>query len=125
MVSPTCRSIWLLFVFGIVVVVCEASCAEDLPISGAIQVTPASLTLKHHRYEQSLIVSGRTAEGLAVDLTDGAVIRSSDESVAIVKQGWITPLKSGEAKIVVQAAGQTVEVPLKIELPAAELPYSF
>ena len=56
--------------------VCMASCcvallcwlsspvtAEDLPITGTIQVTPSSLTLKHHRHEQSLIVSGRTAEG--------------------------------------------------------------
>ena len=125
MVSPTCRIFCSLFALGLIAVWSEASFAEDLPISGAIQVTPASLTLKHHRYEQSLIVSGRTAEGLAVDLTDGAVIRSSDESVAVVKQGWVTPLKSGETKLVVQAAGQTVEVPIKIELPAAELPYSF
>ncbi len=125
MVSPIRNSVRPLFAFGLLAVWCASSLAEDLPITGAIQVTPSSLTLKHHRYEQSLIVSGRTAEGLAVDLTDGAVIRSSDETVAVVKQGWIMPLKTGETKLVVQAAGQTVEVPLKIELPAAELPYSF
>ena len=125
MVSPTCRTVRSLFALGLLAVWCGPSLAEDLPITGSIQITPASVTLKHQRHEQSLIVSGRTAEGLAVDLTESAVIRSADESVAVVKQGWITPLKSGETKLVVQAAGQTVEVPVKVELPAAEVPYSF
>lgn len=125
MLSPTYRSACLLLALFLLAVSCEASLAEDAAISGAIQVTPSSVTLKHHRHDQSLVISGRTAEGLAVDLTDSAVIRSSDETVAIVKQGWVTPLKSGEAKLVVQVVGQTVEVPVKVELPATEASYSF
>jgi len=113
---------WMVSVFSLLR---GLAAAEDLIVSGTIQVAPASVTLKHHRHEQSLIVSGRTAEGLAVDLTDSAVIRSADESVAVVKQGWVTPLKSGETKLVVQAAGQTVEVAVKVELPAEPAPYSF
>lgn len=125
MVPRNLPFICLLVLSGLFSVECSSALAEEHPIAGAIQVTPASVMLKHHRHEQSLIVSGRTAEGTAIDLTNVAVVRSNDETVVAVKEGWVSPLKSGETKLIVQAAGQTIEVPVKVELPAVEAPYSF
>lgn len=99
--------------------------AEPLPISGGIQVVPSALKLIHHRHEHSLIVSGKTSEGIAVDLSSQAVMTSADPTIAAVENGWVKPLKSGQTQIVVQAAGQTVNVPVTVELPPAERPYSF
>lgn len=101
------------------------SMADQLPLSGNIQVSPATLKLIHHRHEHSLTVSGRTADGFAVDLTPQATLSSADPTIAVVENGWVKPLKSGQTQITVQAAGQTVQVPVNVELPAAEKPYSF
>ena len=110
----------LLFVFA----ACLPAFAE-LPISGNIQVAPPALKLIHHRHEHSLIVSGKTADGIAVELTGQATLTSADPTVAVIENGWVKPLKSGQTQIAVQAAGQTVQVPVIVELPPVEWPYSF
>ena len=99
--------------------------AEQLPISGYIQAAPSALKLIHHRHEHSLTISGRTADGFAVDLSKQATLTSADPTIATIENGWVKPLKSGQTQITVQAAGQTVQVPVVVELPAVERPYSF
>ncbi|MBC7817858.1 MAG: DUF1553 domain-containing protein [Planctomycetaceae bacterium] len=94
-------------------------------ISGNIQISPAALKLIHHRHEHSLTISGRTADGFAVDLTQQATLTSADPTIATIENGWVKPLKSGQTQVTVQAAGQTVQVPVVVELPAAERPFSF
>ena len=101
------------------------SFAEQIPVDGNIQVVPSSLKLIHHRHEHSLIVSGRTADGFAVDLSQAAVLSSNDSSIAVIENGWVKPLKSGQTQITVQAAGQTVQVPVTVDLPPTERPFSF
>ena len=99
--------------------------AEQLPISGYIQAAPSALKLIHHRHEHSLTISGRTADGFAVDLSKQATLTSADPTIATIENGWVKPLKSGQTQITVQAAGQTVQVPVVVELPTVERPYSF
>ncbi|TXT32941.1 MAG: hypothetical protein FD138_2000, partial [Planctomycetota bacterium] len=99
--------------------------ADLLPISGNVQVAPAALKLTHHRHEHSLIVSGKTADGIAVDLSSQATLTSADPTIADIENGWVKPLKSGQTQITVQADGQTVQVPVVVELPAVEKPFSF
>ena len=101
----------------------DASSAE--PTVGPVAVSPANLRLVHPRRPHSITVAGRSADGLAVDLTSVATIKSADETVVVVEIGWVRPLKSGATKVIVQAAGQTVEVPVQVELPAAEPAWSF
>ena len=50
---------------------------------------------------------------------------SADPTIATIENGWVKPLKSGQTQITVQAAGQTVQVPVVVELPTVERPYSF
>lgn len=99
--------------------------AEQLPISGNIQAVPSALKLIHHRHEHSLTISGRTADGFAIDLSKQATLTSADPTIATIENGWVKPLKSGQTQITVQAAGQTLQVPVVVELPAVERPYSF
>ncbi|MFM9962291.1 MAG: DUF1553 domain-containing protein [Planctomycetaceae bacterium] len=98
---------------------------QSQPISGSIQINPAALKLIHHRHEHSLSISGRTADGFAVDLTQQATLTSADPTIAVVENGWVKPLKSGQTQITLQAAGQTVQVPVTVELPPTEKPFSF
>ncbi|MCX7419215.1 MAG: DUF1549 and DUF1553 domain-containing protein [Planctomycetia bacterium] len=99
--------------------------ADQPQVSGSIQAVPSALRLIHHRQEHSLTINGRTADGFAVDLSKAATMTSADPSVAAVENGWVRPLKSGQTQITVQASGQTVQVPVMVELPAVERPYSF
>ena len=103
----------------------SASADQPMEISGNIQIAPPSLKLNHHRHEHSLIISGKTADGIAIDLSGQATLTSADPTIAVIENGWVKPLKSGQTQITVQAAGQTVQVPVVVELPAVERPYSF
>lgn len=101
--------------------------AEPVPqiAAGSIRVSPSTLRLTDTRRPHSLIVQGRTDEGIAVDLTSSAIVRSNDKTIAVVENGWVRPVKSGQAKITIDAGGQALEVPVQVELPAAERPWSF
>jgi len=104
---------------------CLGVSAQAAEVSGQVEVVPPALKLTQHRYEHSLVVSGRTADGFAIDLTQQAMLTSADPSLAVVENGWVRPLKSGHTYIDVKAAGQTVQVPVVIEIPATELAMSF
>jgi hypothetical protein len=102
-----------------------ADAATPVPV-GELQVQPASLTLTHPRRPHSLLVSGRSADGLSLDLTEQATYRSSNDKVTKVDvHGWVRPIASGDADITVTAAGKSVVVKVAVKLPAKESPYSF
>jgi hypothetical protein len=98
---------------------------ESRAPAGAVQVAPAVVRLRHHRDWQSLTVSGRTADGFALDLTSQTTFRSGDETVAVAENGWVRPIKSGKTTITATAAGQTATIAVEVELPASARPYSF
>lgn len=95
-----------------------------LPPVASISVEPASLQLMDSRDAQTIIVTGKTADGLGVDLSPKAKITSSSPIVRIDSEGYIHPLKSGKAEILVTAAGRTARVPVEVK-GAANLPVSY
>lgn len=97
----------------------------DRTPAGPVSVSPAAVRLIHHRQGQSLLVTGRTSEGISLDLTADAKYQVVDANVAVIENGVVRPLKSGETRITVAIAGQTIEIPVKVEIPPAEPPYSF
>ncbi len=102
--------------------------SADAPVrtpAGNIVIVPSVVKLTDVRQPQSVLVMGRTADGFALDLTDQAVMKSVDESIAVVEAGWVRPLKTGETKITVQSNGQNLEIPVSVVLPPLERPYSF
>jgi hypothetical protein len=95
-------------------------------VVGDIHVQPAELVLTHPRRPHSLLVTGRSAEGLSLDLTAQASYRSSNDKVAAVSVlGWVRPVGTGTADITVTAAGKAAVVKVAVKLPAREPPVSF
>ncbi len=114
----------LLGLFLTPVAIADEPAIDRTPV-GAVSLNPAAIRVLHQRQGQSLVLTGRTAEGISLDLTADATFQVADPTIAVVENGFVRPLKSGETKITAVVAGQTLEVPVKIELPAVEPPYSF
>jgi hypothetical protein len=84
------------------------------------------MELRHHRHLHSLQVLGTTADGLSIDLRSQATFTSGDPKIAAVDAaGWVRPVASGETRITIAVAGQTLTVPVKVQLPPKEPPASF
>jgi hypothetical protein len=100
--------------------------AQDAVPAGPITIHPPAVELRHPRQPQSLQVLGMSADGFSLDLSSAAKFTSADPNIAAVdEQGWVRPVASGQTQVTVVAAGQTVAVPVKVQLSAAEPPYSF
>lgn len=107
-------------------VVAVGAHAEQPSLASDLQVQPATVVLTHPRQPQSLLVTGRSAAGLSLDLTAQTVYRSSNEKVARVRApGWVQSVGTGEAEIAISAQGKTAVVKVTVKLPAKEPPYSF
>ncbi len=99
--------------------------APPVPV-GDLRVQPASLRLTHPRRPHSLLVAGRSADGLSLDLTAQAAYRSSNDKVVKVDvHGWARPIGSGRADITIAAGGKSAVVKVEVQLPGKEPPYSF
>jgi hypothetical protein len=104
----------------------QAQDAVPLPaLAGPVRIEPASISLKHLRQPRSILVMGTTADGYSIDLTPLATFTSSNPQVAVVEQGWVRPVANGAAAIAVAVAGQNLQVPVQVELPAAAPSFSF
>ncbi len=105
-----------------------STCRADAPapVPASITVQPAALDIRHHRHPHSLQVLGTTADGYSLDLRSQARFTSADPRVATVdERGWVRPVTSGQTRVTVAVAGQTQTITVKVQLPAAEPPYSF
>ncbi len=99
--------------------------AADVPV-GSVAVHPTALDLRHQRQPHSLQVLGTTADGYSLDLRPQAKFTSADPRIATIDaSGWVRPVANGQTQVTVQVAGQTLVVPVKVQLPATEPPYSF
>jgi hypothetical protein len=90
----------------------------------ALRVQPASLALLDGRDARKLVVSGKTADGYWVDLSDSAKIRPAAPIVNRDSDGFIHPLKPGRTALQVSAAGMSVNVPVVVR-SVANPPVSF
>jgi hypothetical protein len=95
-------------------------------VAGPVTVQPASLELRQVRRPHSLQVLGSTADGYTLDLRDQARFASADPKIATVDEsGLVRPAGNGETRITVTAAGQTLTIPVKVQLQPNEPPTSF
>jgi hypothetical protein len=121
----TCRrksySSFAIFVFSVSLCLCGS-----ILRAGELQVQPGTLVLTHPRQPHSLLVTGRSTDGLSLDMTAQAAYRSSNDQVAKVDVlGWVQPVASGETDIAVTAAGKSAVVKVRVQLPAESPGYSF
>ncbi|HEX4607628.1 MAG TPA: hypothetical protein VH092_05420, partial [Urbifossiella sp.] len=91
-----------------------------------VAVSPASVTIRHHRHPHSLQVLGRSADGYSLDLHAAASYAIADPKVATVDAaGWVRPVTNGTTTVSVTIAGKTTTVPITVQLPPAEPATSF
>ncbi len=93
--------------------------APPLPAIRALQLEPASVTLKDGRDERRVLVMGIVEGEKQIDLTSIATLKSASAIVEIDGQGYLKPKAKGTAEIVVSAAGKEVKLPVTVEEFAA------
>lgn len=110
------------------VVLSPAARAVDLVALGALakfEVLPAEIRLHSPRDSAKLLVSGATADGIAVDLTREAHIASSDPAVAEYRDGALWPVGNGQCELVVEVGEHRNSVPVHVDGFDKPAPVSF
>jgi hypothetical protein len=104
----------------------HAQTLKTPPLPNIVTLTaqPAALTLTDSRDRRSVLVTGKTAAGDAIDLTPVAKFRVASGIAQVDAEGTVVPLKAGKTTLIVTAAGQTIRVPVTIT-SAKALPVSF
>jgi hypothetical protein len=97
---------------GLLCLLPDAARAADF---AEVVVDPPVVRLRGPAASWSLLVHGRTADGLLVDLTRTARYRSADPRIAAVSPaGVVRPVGDGETNIVVEAEGRTLTVAVRV-----------
>ncbi len=102
----------------------EDAAPKKLPLPKvlSLSVQPAALTLDDSRDTRSLIVTGQTKAGYAVDLSPIARIKPASGLVRVdAATGVISPVKAGKTTLLVSAAGKQITVPVTVKSVAAPL----
>jgi hypothetical protein len=89
-----------------------------------LRVIPASISLDNARDVRKVIVSGRTADGFWVDLTDAATFKPQTPLISRDKEGYVHPVKAGKTSLGISVAGKSVSVPVVVK-GVANPPISF
>jgi hypothetical protein len=95
-----------------------------LPPVVSLSVQPAALTLDDVRDARTVIVTGNTAAGYAVDLSPVATLKAEGTTIRVDREGYVTPLRAGKTFLLVSAAGKQVRVPVTVK-GSADPPVSF
>jgi hypothetical protein len=97
----------------------------DSPVQ-EIAADPTAIHLRGPEAGYSILVHGTTADGQAIDLTHTAHYRSSNpQLVAVNDSGIVRGLTDGTTEIVVEAAGKTVKVAVRVEGSAMPRRYTY
>lgn len=87
----------------------------DDPVSvSRIWTVPEKLVIGDFRDARSLLVLGESEGGKTVDLSNVATRVASNSCIRIDQDGYVEPVATGTAEVVVSAAGQTVKVPVEV-----------
>ena len=85
---------------------------------------PAALTLQDARDARSVVVTGQSKAGYAVDLSPVAKLKAGSDLIRIDANGYVVPVKAGKTTLIVTAAGKQISVPVTVQSAAAP-PVSF
>ncbi len=98
--------------------------AQDKPAT--LMVDPAVVSLRGPQAVYTLLVTGKTADGRVVDLTNNATYVSAQPAVATVSpRGVVRARKDGKAEIIVSAEGKTAKVQVEVRGAQEQRIYHF
>src|SRR5947209_7449771 len=112
---------FLISAFLLALTPCLARAAEFAEVS----VDPPRVQLRGPTATYSLLVTGRTADGRLVDLTQKSQFRALDPKVAVVVNNVIRPVADGTTTVSVEADGKRLEVAVTVEESKAPRRFNF
>ncbi|MGQ0633705.1 MAG: DUF1549 and DUF1553 domain-containing protein [Planctomycetaceae bacterium] len=121
------RSLVMLGLMAPVAIAGGRASAADTPRAPQVvelQTQPARLELDGIRDSRRVLVTGKTADGQAIDLTTEAQLSIAGDCAKLESDGYVAPLKAGAARLVVSAEGRQIEVPIDVK-NAQPSPVSF
>lgn len=80
----------------------------------SLEVYPPELTLSSIRDSRRVIVTGVTADGQKIDVSEKTSVTTSSPICSVAADGYILPVAAGEGAILVAAVGQKKEVPVHV-----------
>ncbi|MFM8475176.1 MAG: hypothetical protein ACKOEO_05200, partial [Planctomycetaceae bacterium] len=92
----------------------------DTPAAGprvfqSLECFPARIQLSSIRDSRRFLVTGTTADGQKIDLTADAKASSTAPCFTVDADGYLTPVATGEGKLIIAAAGLQLEVPVAVD----------
>lgn len=99
----------------LLVLAASIASAQETPAIIKIRTTPEKLVLERVSDARGLLVSGETADGKSVDLTDSATRTAGGPQITVDKDGYVVPAAVGSTELVVTAGGHTVKVPVEVK----------
>lgn len=101
------------------------SAAEPSPaVIVGLEVHPTQLELKGAGDSRRVLVTGKTADGRAIDLTNQADLTVIGQSAVLDADRFVAPLAVGNSELNIAYGGQKISVPVKV-LDVAVTPVSF
>src|SRR6185295_3084780 len=116
---------WILGQSTAVSVATATDAPLDLSSLERIEVQPQTLELHGPRERAIVLVTGFFPNGLVVDLTRQAQIASTHPTIAVYREGAVSPTGNGKCELVVQVAKQKVPLPVEVEGFDRPAPISF
>ena len=86
---------------------------------------PDQITLTTSRDRQSLVVQGVHTDDTTQDLTREATFKLADTSFARLQGQTLYPIADGETELIIEVAGHTQKLPVKVEQAETDRPISF
>jgi hypothetical protein len=95
----------------------QAGPAETMPKQPitSLEITPPVVKLSGARDYTQILVTAKLATGDSADVTRFSKFTASGAGVTISPSGIATPSANGNGKLLIEAGGQKVEVPLTVE----------
>jgi hypothetical protein len=109
MSSPKVLPLTLFLLTGLTVASVKAEVVME------VTTDPGTVHLQGTAAVSTVLVHGKTAEGRLIDLTQAAHFRSlAPKVVAVSAAGIIRPVSDGEGRVEIEAAGQTLMLPVRV-----------
>jgi len=91
----------------------------------SLRVVPTEVVFSQTSEYRKILVLGQAGPAREIDLTRAAKFAPADDCVKIDADGYLRPVKDGETRITVSAAGLTAELTVKVRDLAKPHPVSF
>lgn len=102
----------------------DAGLASE-PAVESLQVTPPEFTLTGRRASQQIAVTGNADAASVFDATTTAELKSSNDQVAVIRDGIVYPTGDGEAQIIATQGGKSAVAKVVVKDFATTLPVAF